>query len=108
MKFEDYIRIVYCKDNYNEEYASDDFKLSENSDAYYKGYLIHRENGPAVIWNDGSASWYFEGKRHRIDGPAIEYKDGRRYWYLHGKRYCEEQYYKIIKLKDNKRVLNDI
>ena len=36
-----------------------------------KGQL-HRIDGPAVEYADGSKSWYINGKFHRIDGPAIE------------------------------------
>ena len=31
---------------------------------------LHRKNGSALIWPDGSMEWYINGKRHREDGPA--------------------------------------
>lgn len=37
--------------------------------------LLHRENGPAVEYPDGSKEWFLNHQRHRNDGPAIE--DGR-------------------------------
>lgn len=77
--------------------------------------LLHRENGPARIFQDGRKEWYWKGKihrnggpaitdakgihrvpeegwfilgiLHRIDGPAITYSDGRQCWYIHGKRH---------------------
>lgn len=34
-----------------------------------KGHF-HREDGPAILYADGSCSWWLNGKRHRVDGPA--------------------------------------
>ena len=42
---------------------------------YDKKGELHREDGPAVEWNDGTKEWYRHGKLHRVDGPAIEYSD---------------------------------
>jgi hypothetical protein len=41
---------------------------------------LHREDGPAVEWTNGSKSWYLNGNLHREDGPAIEWeaKDGSK------------------------------
>lgn len=47
--------------------------------------LLHRLNGPAVEWADGSKVWHVDGKRHRLSGPAIEYADGSKFWYVDGK-----------------------
>ena len=49
----------------------------------YKGKL-HREDGPAVEYSDGSKAWYLNGKCHREDGPAIEWTDVERLWYKDG------------------------
>jgi hypothetical protein len=46
---------------------------------------IHREDGPAVIWDNGTEEWAIKGKNHRIDGPAIEWANGTISWYLNGK-----------------------
>ena len=47
--------------------------------------ILHREDGPAVEWDDGSKSWYIYGKRHRLDGPAVEYATGYKAWYINDK-----------------------
>lgn len=75
-------------------YYIDDFGMGQEEDAAYKVYnsegkcvewwmrttragpyrnyaVLHRENGPAVEYEDGSEEWYLEGKLHRVDGPAI-------------------------------------
>jgi hypothetical protein len=65
---------------------------------YYneKGEL-HRTDGPAVLWNDGSKDWIINGQYHREDGPAMEYSNGSKYWYINGKLHREDgpaiQYY---------------
>jgi len=50
-------------------------------------YILHRENGPALIFSDGCKVWYSNGKKHREDGPAIKYPDGTEEWGLHNRRH---------------------
>lgn len=45
---------------------------------------LHREDGPAIIYPDGTEVWYKEGQRHREDGPALTNKDGYEIWYKGG------------------------
>ncbi len=52
---------------------------------WYLNDKLHRENGPAVEYNNGGKYWYLHGQRHRIEGPAIEGSCGTKEWYLHGK-----------------------
>jgi hypothetical protein len=76
------------------------FKLKEyihrthdnNAMFWYKNGELHREDGPAIQYADGSKSWYKEGKRHRLDGPAIERSDGFKSWYIEGFLYTEEEF----------------
>lgn len=53
--------------------------------------LFHRNDGPAVIYPDGTQHWYRNGQFHRDDGPAITYQDGAQFWYLNGKRFGEDE-----------------
>ena len=58
----------------------------------------HREDGPAIEWKDGTKEWYLNGNIHREDGPAIEWNDGSKQWFLNGKRiFSEENYWIVIK-----------
>ena len=41
---------------------------------------LHRLDGPAAIYNNGTEFWFQNGKRHRLDGPAIEWADGTEFW----------------------------
>ena len=74
--------------------------------------MYHRTDGPAIIWDDGTTAWFFNGflhnlsgpavidvsekfkvwvvndRLHRIDGPAVEFDDnGADEWHLNGSRY---------------------
>jgi antitoxin component YwqK of YwqJK toxin-antitoxin module len=53
-------------------------------------WLLHREDGPAIEYADGSKEWYRNGKRHREDGPAIEWSDGTKEWHRNGKLHRED------------------
>jgi len=57
---------------------------------YYKNQEPHREDGPAIEYNDGNKHWYINGIRHRTDGPAIEYYDGTKEYYVNGKLHRED------------------
>jgi hypothetical protein len=47
---------------------------------------LHRVDGPAMEWADGTKRWYQYGKRHRVDGPAVEVH-GTKLWYLDSRLY---------------------
>jgi hypothetical protein len=46
--------------------------------------LLHRLNGPAIVWADGTEEWWVNGRHHRDDGPAIIGNESRR-WCQDGK-----------------------
>lgn len=46
---------------------------------------LHKKDGPALIYEDGSEEWRQHGKLHRTDGPAITKSDGTRAWYQNDK-----------------------
>lgn len=50
---------------------------------------LHREDGPAIIYPNGSEEWYFNGIHHRIGGPAITSQD-RVIWMQNGYRHRED------------------
>lgn len=47
--------------------------VNNNTTYHYVGILLHRKNGPAVIYNDGEKVWYSHGVSCRKDGPARTY-----------------------------------
>lgn len=57
-----------------------------NSIRYFKDKemkIIHREDGPAIEYDNGTKVYYQNNKYHRLDGPAIT---GVRFeaWYVDG------------------------
>jgi hypothetical protein len=110
MTFKEKYSIIHCKDgSYNKEFCSQSFMcILLNKTFYWKGYLIHKVNGPAIEYYSGSKEWWLNGQLHRKDGPAIERFNKNFFWYLYGERYSKEEFFKVLKLKNSKRVLDDI
>ena len=52
----------------------------------------HRKDGPALNWYNGAKEWYQNDKPHRLDGPAVIWPNGDRFWYIDGIRYPEERF----------------
>ena len=66
---------------------------SAGSKVWYKDAkrsILHREDGPAAEWSNGTKEWYINGERHRTDGPAIEYANGTKFWFVDGKCHRED------------------
>jgi len=47
---------------------------------------LHRIDGPAFEWSNGTKMWYVNGRHHRLDGPAYEVFEGSMGWYIDGVR----------------------
>jgi hypothetical protein len=59
--------------------------------------VLHRTDGPAFEYKNGSRVWYINGKYHRLDGPAAEWANGQKFWYILNKH--------MLKYKHNRLVL---
>ena len=58
---------------------------------------LHRTDGPAIEYVDGSKSWCQNGQRHRTDGPAVEWPGGSKAWYINGERLNEAEFNQRVK-----------
>jgi len=65
-------------------------KVYDDRTLWYLNDKLHREDEPAVEWNNGNKEWFLNGKRHREDGPAVEFVHGSKYWFLNDKRHRED------------------
>lgn len=75
-------------------------KVSKNYISYFNEQgERHREDGPAVEYNDGGKEWWVNGKLHREDGPAVEHKSGYDKYYFNDINYSFERWQQIVKLK---------
>ena len=54
------------------------------------GDRLHRIDGPAIEYADGTKEWWVNDLRHRIDGPAAEHADGGRDWWVFGELHRED------------------
>ena len=59
---------------------------SNGTKYWWKNWRLHRDDGPAVEWADGSVVWKQNGKYHREDGPAIECANGSKSWWIHDRK----------------------
>lgn len=60
---------------------------------------LHREDGPAIEYDNGAKAWYINGKRHREDGPAIILSNNQCEYWFDNKKYSKKEWNKILKLK---------
>ena len=67
-------------------YYEDDYGTKR----WYKNIGLHREDGPAVVYSDGSQIWLVDNNIHREDGPAIIHSNGTHKWYVNGKYITNE------------------
>ena len=61
----------------------------------------HREDGPAVVYANGTEIWYLHGKLHREDGPALTRPDGHKAWYRNGVLHREDGPAIILSIAEN-------
>ncbi len=45
---------------------------------------LHREDGPAAVYANGTQEWWANGRLHRLDGPAVIYTNGTHEWWING------------------------
>ena len=63
---------------------------------YNSAGQLHRDDGPAVEWNNGTKSWYQNGNRHRTDGAAVEYANGYKEWFINGRMVSEADFNQLV------------
>lgn len=50
---------------------------------------LHRELGPALVYEDGASEWFRYGLHHRIGGPAVDLPRKKK-WYKNGRLHRED------------------
>jgi len=63
---------------------------------------LHREDGPAIKWADGTEFYYLNGNFHREDGPAIKWANGKEEYWLNNIEYSKEEFNKEIAKRQQK------
>ena len=67
-------------------------QYADGTKCWYQNDLFHRTDGPAIEWSYGTKSWWQNGQYHRTDGPAIERADGYKFWYIDGVYMTEAEF----------------
>ena len=62
-------------------------EYADGSKLWLQDGKYHRDDGPAIDRADGHKEWWQNGQRHRIDGPAIDRADGHKEWWQNGQRH---------------------
>ena len=65
-----------------QEYTVD---VHDDKTEWFQNGDLHRLDGPAIEYKNGTKHWYQNGKFHRTDGPAVEYASGGKQWFQNGK-----------------------
>jgi hypothetical protein len=74
------------------------YKDGTTSSEHNTSKQLHRIDGPAVEYADGSKSWYVDDLLHRVDGPAIEWSNGSKSWWVDDELYStEKDFNKLMK-----------
>lgn len=50
------------------------------------------EEYQVIVYKNGRVEWYQDDNLHRTNGPAVEYPDGTKHWYLDNKRLTEQEF----------------
>jgi len=60
-------------------------KINQNGTKWwFLNGKYHREDGPAIEYEDGRQHWFINNTRHRLDGPAYIKNDNTKEWYING------------------------
>jgi hypothetical protein len=110
--FEDFTPILTVEPDGTKQWRNKDGELHrpngpaieypDGSKWWYRNGQLHREDGPAVDLALGIRWWCRDGKLDREDGPAFERPDGIKQWYLKGKLLTEQE---ITDLQDRPAAL---
>ena len=57
---------------------------------------LHREDGPAIIFPNGTGVWYQNGLRHRVDGPAVVYPNSQKFWFTEDCAVSQEKFNEYV------------
>jgi len=80
--------LVYVSDNMTTELCHKSY-VNLGWKAHFLDGKMHKEDGPAIVYDDGREEWYFNNKKHREDGPAVIHVNGREEWFRDGKCHRE-------------------
>ena len=66
------------------DYKDGGWKIGDKITYYNNKGELHRDDGPAAIYPNGTEFWLKNGSLHRDDGPAVIRADGSKEYFLNG------------------------
>jgi hypothetical protein len=69
---------------------------NKDEEYWFEDDNLHRDDGPAVTYENGQKMWYKNGELHREDGPAIIRANGKKEWYLYKRPLTREEWWNSI------------
>lgn len=67
-----------------------------------RGNLHSYNDKPAVSYSDGTKYWYYDGVLHRENGPAIVYSNDEVSFYYHGENLKFSEWVKLVDITEEK------
>lgn len=69
----------------------------DGSFEWWVGGIQHRDfNDEPAVSNKKAKRWYYKGLPHRDNGPAVIYPNGTLRYYIYGKEIDEDQFNKLL------------
>jgi len=68
-------------------------EFANGTKEWHQNGQFHRSDGPAYVGANGHKEWHFRGMLHREDGPAIVFSSGRKGWWIRGAKYKTKESY---------------
>ncbi len=81
---------------------------ADGTKLWYVNGQLHRLDGPAIEWSNGNKSWFQNGQVHRIDGPAVEWVGGYKEWWIEGERLTRDQFSQRVNPQPVELTLDEI
>ena len=60
---------------------------ADGSKSYYINDKLHNPHGPAVIYDDDYKAYWINDQRHNPNGPAVVYSDGHKEYWINDQRH---------------------
>lgn len=81
---------IYTKEDGKREFTSEEWIGFAAETVHF-----HREDGPAIEYQDMDKYWFYEDKLHRLDGPAQSAEFGNL-WHIDDEEYSKEEFDRIL------------
>ena len=81
-------------------------EFANGTKEWHQNGQFHRSGGPAYVRANGHKEWHFKGLLHREDGPAVVFSNGEKGWWIYGAKYkIKESYFDALSDKAKAKCL---